>query len=234
MRRISFAFVVLLMVAAFAASAQTTTGTLVTCESINNVRHTCTVDVRQGVSLSRQLSNNACVRGKTWGTTRNNKGIWVDDGCRAEFLVGGNPANAGLTGYPRTIVCNAGKKHGNRCPADTSMGVQLTRQVSKHSCVLGTDWGYDQTGIWVKNGCRGEFTIGSGYAPMASSLSNSVICESSDGRTQRCSANTSFGVALSRQLSNSSCVKGQTWGYDTEGVWVSNGCRAEFLLGRNP
>jgi hypothetical protein len=40
------------------------------------------------------------------------------------------------------------------------------------------------------------------------------------------------GVTLSRQLSDSGCVQGKTWGYDANGIWVSNGCRAEFTLGR--
>src|SRR5437588_3251427 len=87
MRRIVLLSAVLI-VAAFAANAQTN-GTLLTCESMNNVRHTCRADVATGVTLNRQFSKDACVRGSTWGTTRNNDGIWVDAGCRAEFLVGG-------------------------------------------------------------------------------------------------------------------------------------------------
>ena len=28
------------------------------------------------------------------------------------------------------------------------------------------------------------------------------------------------------------CLLGKTWGYDDEGIWVSDGCSGEFLLGR--
>jgi hypothetical protein len=53
-------------------------------------------------------------------------------------------------------------------------------------------------------------------------------CESGDGRTRQCPADTSGGVRLSRQLSRSPCIEGQTWGWDRRGIWVGNGCRGEF------
>jgi hypothetical protein len=54
-----------------------------------------------------------------------------------------------------------------------------------------------------------------------------VRCES-DGGYQYCRADTRNGVRLYRQLSRSSCQYNNTWGYDRRGVWVDNGCRAEF------
>jgi hypothetical protein len=54
-----------------------------------------------------------------------------------------------------------------------------------------------------------------------------VRCES-DGDYQRCRADTRDGVRLYRQLSRSDCRYNDTWGYDRRGVWVDNGCRAEF------
>ena len=56
-------------------------------------------------------------------------------------------------------------------------------------------------------------------------------CESYGGRQQVCRADTRGGVRLVRQLSGSRCVEGQTWGYARGGVWVSNGCRAQFETG---
>ena len=35
-------------------------------------------------------------------------------------------------------------------------------------------------------------------------------------------------VRLVRQLSSARCVEGQTWGQDRSGLWVTQGCRAEF------
>ena len=227
MRRIALLSAVLI-VAAFAANAQTN-GTLLTCESMNNVRHTCRADVATGVTLNRQFSKDACVRGSTWGTTRNNDGIWVDAGCRAEFLVGGSAQLP--NGALQTVTCESIPHHTKRCAAMTANGVQLARQISKHGCVLNRDWGWDNNGIWVKNGCRAEFTMNTALSPMASSFTT-ITCESPNGMNHRCAANTLNGVTLSRQLSNTSCVQDRTWGYDANGIWVSNGCRAEFTLGR--
>ena len=55
-----------------------------------------------------------------------------------------------------------------------------------------------------------------------------IRCESSDGRTRECAANTRAGVQLVRQLSRAACIQGRTWGYGRNGIWVSDGCRAEF------
>ena len=53
-------------------------------------------------------------------------------------------------------------------------------------------------------------------------------CESNDGRTRECAANTRAGVQLVRQLSRAACIQGRSWGYGRNGIWVSDGCRAEF------
>jgi hypothetical protein len=218
------------MITALAVSAH---AQLLTCESLNNVRHTCRIDVTSGVTLSRELSKNDCVRGQTWGTTRNNDGIWVDGGCRAEFFIGNDDsARAAGYGFVRSLTCESIPGHMKRCTAVTANGVQLTRQLSKRSCIENKDWGYDNNGVWVKNGCRAEFALG-GNPPMTSSSESTLICESGSGMNHRCNANTFGGVILSRQLSDSACVQGKTWGWDRNGVWVSDGCRAEFTLGSN-
>jgi hypothetical protein len=232
MRRTAFVLAGLFVLAAFAADAQAPNGTLITCESLNNVRHTCRIDVANGVTINRQFSKDDCVRGKTWGTTRNNDGVWVDDGCRAEFLVGNGNAQL-QNGSPHTLTCESIPGHTKRCAAVTSYGVQLSRQLSKRSCVLNRDWGYDGNGVWVKDGCRAEFTIGNPSMASASSVGSIVTCESPNGMNHRCAANTNSGVTLSRQFSDNACVRGKSWGYDADGIWVSDGCRAEFRLG-NP
>jgi hypothetical protein len=56
------------------------------CNSDNMRRHSCYVETRGGdVRLVRQLSDAACTKGYSWGTNR--RGIWVDHGCRADFVV---------------------------------------------------------------------------------------------------------------------------------------------------
>lgn len=61
---------------------------------------------------------------------------------------------------------------------------------------------------------------------------NTVRCESVDGRYQSCPVDTRGGVTLSRQLSSHGCWQGDTWGFDRNRIWVNNGCRAEFNVGR--
>lgn len=68
-----------------------------------------------------------------------------------------------------------------------------------------------------------------GAAPEA--RASTIVCESRGGAPQTCSVNTSGGVRLTRQLSSQGCWQGDTWGYDANRIWVSNGCRAEFEVG---
>lgn len=57
------------------------------CSSNNYNRNYCRADTRGGVWLDRQYSNGAgaCVEGRTWGW--DDRGVWVDGGCRGRFRV---------------------------------------------------------------------------------------------------------------------------------------------------
>ncbi len=57
---------------------------------------------------------------------------------------------------------------------------------------------------------------------------DSVRCESKEGRRETCDTKWPGQTALTRQLSDTRCVKGSTWGASPGKVWVDNGCRAEF------
>lgn len=59
-----------------------------------------------------------------------------------------------------------------------------------------------------------------------------IRCESRDGNFQSCPAYTGEGVRLVNQLSREGCWQNDTWGYDRNRIWVTNGCRAEFETGR--
>jgi predicted porin len=60
-----------------------------------------------------------------------------------------------------------------------------------------------------------------------------LSCVSVDGGRHHCPGYTAAGVALSRSTGSATCLLGRNWGYDAKGVWVTEGCGAEFLLG-NP
>jgi hypothetical protein len=77
------------------------------------------------------------------------------------------------------------------------------------------------------------FTILLAAVTVAPATHATVVCTSEAGGRNRCPANTSAGVALVRSTGTAACLLGKTWGYDNEGVWVSDGCSAEFVTGGN-
>ncbi|WP_099487620.1 DUF3011 domain-containing protein [Stenotrophomonas maltophilia] len=65
----------------------------------------------------------------------------------------------------------------------------------------------------------------------AAAQSGVIRCESQNNRERVC--NTGWRNAqLVRQLSGSACDEGRTWGSRNGSIWVSNGCRAEFVEAR--
>jgi hypothetical protein len=127
------------------------------------------------------------------------------------------------------IVCSSDNGQQAHCDADTRGGVRLVRQISGSPCQQGSTWGYDSRGVWVDRGCRAEFDILGGNV---STNSSTIVCSSDNGQQAHCDADTRGGVRLVRQLSGSSCQQGSTWGYDSRGIWVDRGCRAEFDVSR--
>ena len=57
-----------------------------------------------------------------------------------------------------------------------------------------------------------------------------MTCASKPGERQHCPANTSKGVALVRSAGEAACLLGKSWGFDDQGVWVSEGCVGTFLV----
>ena len=58
-----------------------------------------------------------------------------------------------------------------------------------------------------------------------------ITCSSTAGTREHCAADTSVGVILARSTGGAACLLGKTWGYDDTGIWVSDGCSAEFVVG---
>jgi hypothetical protein len=214
---------------------------VISCNSNSGKRVFCAADTRGGVQLVNQRSNTPCVFGQTWGFDSRN--IWVDGGCRADFqanyYVPGKPGpgGPGFPGYAPGgsgygIYCASDNGRRNACPVDVSGGVSLARQRSDSPCIYGSTWGWDKRGIWVDRGCRADFRIGgNNWAPPQRPGVTVVTCSSDDMRRNQCAANTSRGVRLLRQRSNSDCIYGQTWGTAKNFIWVDRGCRADFEVG---
>lgn len=68
-----------------------------------------------------------------------------------------------------------------------------------------------------------------GFAPHHANAQQLVTCESVNNHRAICGVNTSGGVAIRQQLSSTPCVQGRDWGYTRNAIWVSNGCRAQFV-----
>lgn len=131
-------------------------GDIVRCESDDGRTRECRIDGGR-VLLERQLSRASCIEGRSWGYGRGS--VWVSQGCRGEFAVrrggGWDRPDYGYGG--RVFRCESNDGRYTECAANTRAGVQLVRQLSRASCIEGRSWGYGRSGIWVAQGCRGEF-----------------------------------------------------------------------------
>jgi hypothetical protein len=134
-------------------------GQTITCSSDDGRRNYCNANgaYPRDVTMTRQISGSACIQNQTWGV--DNRGIWVDRGCRAEFSVGGGGNWGG--GQGQTITCSSDDGRRNYCNANGAYprDVTLTRQISGSACIQNQTWGVDNRGIWVDRGCRAEFSI---------------------------------------------------------------------------
>jgi hypothetical protein len=59
-----------------------------------------------------------------------------------------------------TLACSSKVGERRHCAADTSKGVALVKSEGEAPCLLGKTWGYDDQGIWVSDGCSGQFFVG--------------------------------------------------------------------------
>jgi hypothetical protein len=142
------------------------------------------------------------------------------------------------------VRCESIDERTRYCTADIRGRVRLVDQLSRSQCVEGRTWGWDREGIWVSQGCRAEFEIdayderyhdrdGRYYDRNRREYGQGRVfrCESNDSRMNYCDVDTRYGVRLLTQHSRAACIEGRTWGWDRRGVWVTDGCRAQFQVG---
>jgi hypothetical protein len=225
---------------------------LIRCESKDGHRRRCSFEGPGHVVLRKRLSATTCNEGENWGWKPGE--IWVDHGCRAEFVVDGreerreerheerreearrdegwHDRDGGMNReHGRLLVCESEDGRRHRCAADLRFGiVEVNRQLGHRDCILNDTWGWNESGVWVDRGCRAEFVIRPERRAEPRYHTETVLCESRDSHQHFCAAETRFGVELRRQLSVSTCTFGESWGYGERGIWVKNGCRAEFSV----
>ncbi|UXA68210.1 DUF3011 domain-containing protein [Xanthomonas prunicola] len=219
-------------------------GPSITCSSNDNRRRECDTPFRGRAVLVENISGTRCIEGRNWGSDRGR--IWVDNGCRGRFVEGrnggwggGNGPGGGFGGVTGTVRCESNDQRQKIC--DTSWRrAMLVRQLSNTPCVEGRNWRQEGGRIWVDDGCRGEFAQarggggwdrGDGGRDDRPRGDYSVTCSSDDRRLRTCDWDVRAGrPVLTRQLSDTRCEEGRTWGFDPRrsAVWVNDGCRARF------
>ncbi len=121
-------------------------------------------------------------------------------------------------------------------------GIWVDRGCSAEFAVRdrGGDFSSNNSGDNTAAIVGGVLAVGAIAAAIASNSNNSndggntITCSSDRGNFTRCGVDLWRGdrVVMRRQLSNSGCWEGSTWGYDRDGIWVDRGCRAVFEIRR--
>ena len=152
-------------------------------------------------------------------------------------------AEARDRGNDQTIRCESNGEKTTYCATHTTGYVELSRQLSKARCEAGDSWDADNDGggIWVRNGCRAEFVVreNRGWGRWrgrdrvderaSAPASGRVHCTSDNFAYNHCDVNGRVRDArISRQISKTRCQRGDNWDVDRSGIWVNNGCEAEF------
>jgi hypothetical protein len=161
-------------------------------------------------------------------------------------------------GHGDAVTCESRDMHRTRCAVPWH-DARLVEQTSDTSCVRGENWGIDGRGLWVNHGCGGRFVAAGGrdhsdnyhdgdhgdrdhgdhdhggWSPEPGWDSRfNVGCESRDFQYHFCAVDLGGAgrVSIARQVSDSACIEGRTWGSNRAGIWVNNGCAAEFSVDR--
>lgn len=150
------------------------------------------------------------------------------------------PQRGGYGGGRDRIECSSTDYRYTRCNVDWR-SADLVRQLSEARCIEGRTWGLDRRGLWVDRGCAGVFVErgrgdhDGGWRPGPGwDRDISLTCTSDDYRYRMCQVDVGRGgdVRIVRQLSNSACIEGRSWGWNRAGIWVSGGCSAVFRVDR--
>ncbi|QIK81644.1 DUF3011 domain-containing protein [Lysobacter sp. HDW10] len=207
---------------------------VILCESVGRRWKLCAADTSNGVNLVRQVSDESpCIRNQSWGVR--SEGVWVASGCRAEFSVG-DPIVPPETGEPARITrCDSENGMRTRCRLKTGKGVRLVQRISSSPCTFGSTWGFDESEIWVRRGCRAEFQIDVEprdieAKPQIPADARLVKCESEDNRTHRCDIAPQTQVQIKEQVSKKVCEEGKSWRVEKDAIVVKSGCRAVFAV----
>jgi hypothetical protein len=161
----SFVVIVVVSLAALFLAATDAFARTIRCESEEERHAYCRTGTHGRVELSKRLSRSPCIEYETWGADRDGSGIWVRNGCRAEFEVlenrWGRDDDDDRRGDGRGRLLRCGSKDWgyNHCEVRNPRRVRIVRKLSDSRCVQNETWGTDRRGIWVDKGCEAEFEV---------------------------------------------------------------------------
>lgn len=163
---------------------------------------------------------------------------------------------------PQAVYCAGDDGRPARCAVPWRGPSDMVQQLSKADCVRGRSWGTDDGSVWVTGGCRANFLParggwggggrpgwgngrpdrddddrpdGGGWRPGPDwNREIQLRCDSNGSRYQLCQVDVGRNgrVRLVRQISDTRCREGDSWGWNRAGVWVDNGCRNIFSVDR--
>jgi hypothetical protein len=171
------------------------------CSSANNGYAECRKPYRGPAELTQKYSEAGCANGSSWGQTDDY--VWVDRGCRALFTMFYPPAGGGRPDYGNQRPPD----YGNQRPPDHGNQRPPGHRPPDYGNQRPPDYGHDDD------------------------RRRQVECESRRDRYESCDWPREWRrPRLERQLSNSSCIEGRSWGYSRRDgqIWVDHGCRAIF------
>jgi hypothetical protein len=189
----------------------------VTCESTSGQTRHCPLNSDGRVYLQTQLSRAGCYEGQSWGTYDNS--VWVSNGCRATFRVSQNNYNSHRDHYDSSDSSSNGKAAAAAAAVIIgAVAIAAANDKNKNHGSYSQDHYDDRYGQNYSN-------YGNNYG------NRSVTCESLDSRRQRCATHIGRdSVQIARRLSKAGCRFGQDWNYDSNAIYVWNGCRAVFSI----
>lgn len=97
-----------------------------------------------------------CTQGYNWGLSYEGRRLWVKEGCKGMFRA----VTVGPNQLVTRLVCESKGFAKTECPVTFQvLDARLKYGLSKASCNFGSSWGFTDTGLWVDQGCRGDFVV---------------------------------------------------------------------------
>jgi len=139
------------------------------CESVGEKYSYCPTKTQGNVEIVKQLSKTDCREYDTWGSTGGGSGVWVRNGCRADFVVREDrrwgrgrdrDRDRDRDGEVTRLRCASEDWSYQHCDVRGRVGeARVVKQISKTKCDRDDNWGIDRRGIWVDRGCAAEFEV---------------------------------------------------------------------------